>query len=429
MNRQLGIPDTADIGSQEQPREAATTDARVSAFDRWVVRQVLSALPDMPASITLWNGEVMAAHSVEPVAGIVLKNRQTLYKLIRNPGLNFGDLYCTGDIEVSGELRDLLRIVRPPTNARSSGLAGLWRRVAWRNVMPASASTDGAKTNIHHHYDIGNDFYALWLDRQAMQYTCAYYPDPAISLEDAQLAKMHHICRKLRLRPGHSVVEAGCGWGGFARFMAREYGVRVRAYNISHEQVDYAAARAREEGLSDAIEYVEDDYRNVTGHYDAFVSIGMLEHVGLANYAALGGVIHNCLKDDGIGLIHSIGRNVPTKMNPWMEKRIFPGAYPPTLKEMMEIFEQGGVSVLDVENIRLHYAKTLDHWLERYEANAEKIRADFDEVFLRAFRLYLTGSMTSFLNGDLQLFQVLFAPARNNDLPWSRADIYAGEGS
>lgn len=421
MDDQLGIPHRMDEAHGD------AISAPVSAFDRWVVRQVLAAVPEMPVSITMWDGERVTAGRADAVAGITLKNRKALYRLIRNPGLNFGDLYSTGDIEVDGDLKDVLLLVRSPSHARASGLAGLWRRMAWRNVVSASASKDGAKTNIHHHYDIGNDFYALWLDQAAMQYTCAYFADPSMTLEDAQLAKMHHICRKLRLEPGQSVVEAGCGWGGFARFMAREYGVKVRAYNISREQIKFARQKAEEEGLSDRIDYVEDDFRNISGEYDAFVSVGMLEHVGLANYSALGGVIKSVLKEDGAGLIHSIGRNVPENMNPWLEKRIFPGAHAPTLKEMAEFFETGGVSVLDVENIRLHYAKTLEHWLERYEANAEKVRASYDEVFLRAFRLYLTGAMTSFLNGDFQLFQVLFAPARNNDLKWSRADIYAGE--
>jgi len=209
----------------------------------------------------------------------------------------------------------------------------------------------GSRDNIHHHYDIGNKFYALWLGK-TMAYTCAYYPTPGAALDEAQVAKMDHVCRKMRLRPGESVVEAGCGWGSLAIHMAQNYGVKVRAFNISREQVAFARERAQREGLASSVEFVEDDYRNITGKYDAFVSVGMLEHVGVENYPGLGRVIQQCLGNVGRGLIHSIGRNRPAPMHPWIEKRIFPGAYPPSLGEMMQIFEPWNLSILDVENIR-----------------------------------------------------------------------------
>ncbi len=258
-----------------------------------------------------------------------------------------------------------------------------------------------------------------------MQYTCAYFPDPAMSLEEAQLAKLHHVCRKLQLKPGDRVVEAGCGWGGLARFMAREYGVTVKAYNISREQVKYARERAAEEGLSGQVEYIEDDYRNIEGEFDVFVSVGMLEHVGTRDYRVLGDVIDRCLTPTGRALIHTIGRNQPGPMNAWIERRIFPGAYPPTLREMMDIFEPNRFSVLDVENLRLHYARTLEHWLQRYEQHVPEIEANLDAAFVRAWRLYLAGSIAAFTSGELQLFQVVFSRASNNLLPWSRAYLYS----
>jgi cyclopropane-fatty-acyl-phospholipid synthase len=216
------------------------------------------------------------------------------------------------------------------------------------------------------------------------------------------------------------VVEAGSGWGGLARFMARNYGARVRSYNISTEQVVYARDRAEQQGLGNAVEYVEEDYRNISGSYDVFVSVGMLEHVGAANYQNLGEVIDRCLKDTGRGLIHSIGRNIPRPMNEWVESYIFPGAYPPTLKEMMDIFEPFEYQVMDVENLRSHYARTLKHWLERYEMNVDKVREMFDENFVAAWRLYLSGSISAFQQGQLQLFQVLFQRQGANTLPITR---------
>ena len=206
--------------------------------------------------------------------------------------------------------------------------------------------------------------------------------------------------------------------------MALYYGARVTAYNISSEQIRFARERAEREGYKDRVDYVEDDYRNITGEYDVFVSVGMLEHVGLPAYPVLGKVVNDHLAENGRCLIHSIGRNRPRLMNPWIEKRIFPGAYPPSIAEMMQIFEPNGFSVLDIENLRLHYARTLEHWLYRFDRAEDKVRAMFDPVFVRAWRLYLSGSIAAFLSGNLQLFQVVFARERDNTIPWTREHVY-----
>ena len=256
-----------------------------------------------------------------------------------------------------------------------------------------------------------------------MLYTCAYFPFPAASLETAQLAKMELVCRKLRLQPGQTVVEAGCGWGGLARYMAKTCGVKVRAYNISREQIAYARQRAQDEGLAGQVEYIEDDYRNISGRYDAFVAVGMLEHVGPDHYRELGRVIDRSLTTDGLGLIHSIGQNRAAPLSPWFLQRIFPGSYPPTLREMMTIFEPWNFSVLDVENLRLHYAKTCEHWLSRFEESREEVREMFDDTFVRAWRLYLSGCIANFRLGDLQLYQVVFARPGNNRIPLTRSHL------
>jgi cyclopropane-fatty-acyl-phospholipid synthase len=237
---------------------------------------------------------------------------------------------------------------------------------------------------------------------------------------------MDHICRKLRLRPGDKVVEAGCGWGALALHMARQYGAEVKAFNISTEQVRYGRERARAEGLAGRVEFIEDDYRNIRGRFDAFVSVGMLEHVGKEKYAALRAVIDRCLTMEGSrGLLHFIGRDRQRPLNAWIRRRIFPGAYPPTLREALEwIFEPGGLSVLDVENLRLHYARTLVHWLGRFENTVEQVRAMFGEPFVRAWRLYLAGSEAAFATGWMQLFQVVFTRTGENDVPWTRDHLY-----
>jgi cyclopropane-fatty-acyl-phospholipid synthase len=205
--------------------------------------------------------------------------------------------------------------------------------------------------------------------------------------------------------------------------------VFVKAFNVSHEQVRHARVRARNEGLDSRVEFIAEDYRNICGQFDAFVSIGMLEHVGREHYRDLGKVIHHVIGDSGRGLIHFIGRNRPQPFSAWIRKRIFPGAYAPSLREAMEIFEPYEYTVLDVENLRLHYAKTLEHWLARYERSADSVSEMFGSEFERAWRLYLAGSIAGFRAGQLQLFQVLFAGPARQEIPWTRADWYASQAN
>ena len=395
---------------------------RVATLDRRLARTMLNIFGDPSLRLGLWNGEEIGASSEQPIARVLIRDRGALYKLLSNPYLHFGDLYSVGRIEIEGDLLGFLETAY--SAAKDPSRTASFKKLQSQLLKRARSNTlSDSRKNIHHHYDIGNDFYELWLDKD-MQYTCAYFPSPDLSLEQAQQAKMDYVCRKLRLQPGERVIEAGCGWGGLALFMARNYGVKVRSYNISHEQIAYARKRATDAGLNDQIEYIEDDYRNITGTYDAFVSVGMLEHVGLENYKILGEIIDRSLTESGRGLIHSIGRNKPGLMNIWIEKRIFPGAYPPTLKEIMDILEPREFSVLDVENLRLHYAKTLKHWLDRFDAHTEKIQQMFDQYFVRAWRLYLVGSIAAFTMSKLQLFQVVFTRPNNNNLPWSRGYLY-----
>jgi cyclopropane-fatty-acyl-phospholipid synthase len=398
---------------------------KVLALLKWLVRRLLHHLRNPPIRIVLWNGEEVATSPARPVARVRIRERGLLLKLLANLDLAFGDAFTAGAIEVEGDLVEFLETVY-----RSRPVAAtltLLRRfeARWLN-RPRPNSLSGSRVNIHHHYNLGNDFYRLWLDDQ-MVYTCAYFPTPSTTLEEAQVAKMEHVSRKLQLRPGQRVIEAGCGWGALALHMARYHGVTVRAFNVSHEQIVYARERARAEGLDRQVEFAEADYRAIQGPCDAFVSVGMLEHVGPAHYHDLGEVIVRCLKPTGRGLIHSIGRNKARPTNTWLEKRIFPGAYLPTLREMMEIFEPWGFSVLDVENLRLHYAQTLWHWLQRFDQVSSRVEKMFDPGFVRAWRLYLASSLAGFTTGFIQLFQVVFAPARNNDIPWTRAPLYASD--
>lgn len=408
----------------EKRDSTLSTTGKPSALDRKAVRIFLGIMNDPPVSFELWDGERIQTCPQAPEVILRFRTRKALWGVLANPNLSVGEAYSRGDLEVDG---DLVRLVEYSSIYKPDYLdegAALGRLVQFVTGGAKPNSLAGSKDNIHHHYDLSNDFYKLWLDRDHMQYTCAYFQNQDQSIEQAQAAKLHHVCKKLQLKAGDEVIEAGCGWGGLGLFMAREYGARVRAYNISREQIKFAREKAKQEGLHEQVEYIEDDYRNAEGACDVFVSVGMLEHVGTKNYKTLGGVVDRCLRQDGRGLIHSIGRNKPKPMNRWIEKRIFPGAYPPTIREMTQIFEPYDFSILDVENLRLHYAKTLEQWLQRYEDSIDLVAEMFDDTFVRAWRLYLSGSIAAFRVGELQLFQIVFSRGRNNQLPWTREHLY-----
>jgi cyclopropane-fatty-acyl-phospholipid synthase len=396
--------------------------AAPKSIDGRLLRYMMRTLGDPPVQVSLWNGETVSPACGDPMAHVRIANRASLVKLLADPEFQFGECFCDGTVEVEGDVVKLLEaLIRALSETASSAPPA--RRVI-EKLRRRRVNTPGdSRNNIHHHYDLGNAFYELWLDRQ-LSYTCAYFPSPEVTLEAAQVAKMDHVCRKLRLQPGERVVEAGCGWGALALHMAARYGVEVMAYNISPEQIAYARQRAHTLGLEGRVEFIEDDYRNVRGRFDAFVSVGMLEHVGHENYRELGGVIDKVLQPDGRGLLHSIGHLQPDPLNAWIEKRIFPGAYPPTLREMLEVLEPFRFSVLDVENLRLHYAATLEHWLQRFDAARERVSQMYGERFVRAWRLYLCGSQAAFRSGEMQLFQVLFARGRSNRVPWTRTHLY-----
>ena len=412
------------VFGKDRPKKSGVaptpSENRSRNYERYLLRRVLDAMGSPRFAVALWDGFKVSPKDAAPVATVNVHNRSALNQLLRQGDMGFGDAFSNGGISVEGDLVAML--VAAFTVPEPTGIAAVVKSLQQRK--PRANTKDGSRENIHHHYDIGNDFYRLWLDKE-MQYTCAYFPEDDLTIEAAQQAKMDHVCRKLQLRPGDRVAEAGCGWGGLARHMALNYGAKVSSWNVSAEQVQYATDRAKAEGYDDRVTYVLDDYRNITGEYDAFVSVGMLEHVGLDNYTELGSVVDRCLTQNGRALVHTIGRNRPRLMNAWIEKRIFPGAYPPTLKEMMEIFEPNRFSVLDVENLRLHYAKTLAHWLARYDASDEQVQAEFGEDFARAWRLYLAGSQAAFLAGGLQLFQVVFTRERNNELAATRRHLYS----
>jgi cyclopropane-fatty-acyl-phospholipid synthase len=378
-------------------------------IDTWLQEKILKAIGGAPIRIVLEPGDSIAVPDVAPVATVIIRDRRTLAELCIDPEVGFGDAYADGRIQMEGDLVKFLEAVYeswPNAPAARSWYA----RLTSKGMDLWQANTlSGSRRNIHRHYDLGNNFYKLWLDAQ-MLYTCAYFPTPGTTLEEAQTAKMDHVCRKLRLQRGETVVEAGCGWGALSLHMAREYGVSVKAYNISREQILFARERAREEGLTGQVEFIEDDYRNISGKFDVFMSVGMLEHVRADRYPEFGEIIHRSIGDTGRGLLHFIGRSQEASFSRWIRKRIFPGANAPALRRALEIFEPRNYAVLDIENLRLHYAKTLEHWLDRFETSQPQVAAMCGSEFVRAWRLYL--------------FQVVFAGSKCHPLWWTRAPLY-----
>ncbi len=402
------------------PADARAERGAAGTLDRWLLKRLYAAMGRPPVSFALWDGSREGPGS-ESTGTITFKDRATFYRVLAFPEIGFGDGYSDGRIEVSGDFVQVL--FRGFAAIDSSGPSKFKRNLFGRLPRSRRNTRTASRKHIHEHYDLGNDFYRLWLDEH-MVYTCAYYQTPEATLEQAQTAKMDHVCRKVMLKPGMDVVEAGCGWGALAMHMAEHFGVNVKAFNISHQQIAFAREQARARGLEGRVEFIEDDYRNISGKFDAFVSVGMLEHVGPDHYGELGAVVSRVLKREGLGLIHSVGRNRPTPPNAWLERRIFPGSYPPSLREMMDIFEPYNFSVMDVENLRLHYAKTLISWLNRFDKEIDAVRKMYDEHFIRAWRLYLGGCAAVFLSNSIQLFQVVFGFPSNNALPLTRQHLY-----
>jgi cyclopropane-fatty-acyl-phospholipid synthase len=390
--------------------------------DRWLAARVQRTIAPGAVRLELWDGSSPYDDSRSPVGDLVVHDRKTLLGLAVNPHLWFGEAYMARRLDVRGPLEPVVEAL-----SRLS-LTPAWQaRLGGMLVIPNSLRA--ARDNVHRHYDLGNSFYRQWLDEELV-YTCAYFERPELSLDEAQRAKLDLVCRKLQLQPGDTVVEAGCGWGALALFMARHYGVKVKAFNVSREQLAFARERAVGEGLADRVEFIDDDYRNVKGTFDAFVSIGMLEHVGLPHLHTFAEVLRRSLRrDGGRGLLHFIGRDTPCPLNPWIRRRIFPGAYTPTLAEVTtRVLAPAGMSVIDVENLRLHYERTLEMWAARFETAKDSVRQTYGDEFARAWELYLAGSQAAFASGWMQLFQVLFTPRETAPPFWARAEVYSGSG-
>ena len=347
-----------------------------------------------------------------PAVTMRLHARTLPRKLLINPDLALGEAYMDGTLTVDqDDIYDLVELLVVNLRLQPdvwhyrwlAHLRRLYRRLSQFN--PAGR----AQRNVAHHYDLSGALYDLFLDADR-QYSCAYFRDAGDTLETAQRNKKTLIATKLLLSPEQRVLDIGCGWGGLGLHLAREYGARVTGVTLSHEQHKIAEERARAEGFDDRVQFCLQDYRDIDGTFDRIVSVGMFEHVGVPHYKEFFATLRDRLKDDGVALLHTIGRaDGPGATNPWLAKYIFPGGYSPALSEVLAIVEQSGLYVTDVEVWRLHYAETLKEWRNRFEAKLDQVRSIYDERFCRMWRFYLVASEVAFRHNGHVVFQIQLA--------------------
>ena len=344
-----------------------------------------------------------------PRVGATIHQDDLIKKIILNPEMAVGEAYMDGTVTIEdddlyGFLELAVKNVRRIDNVILQRVMSFVRQVLrnWRQFNPAKKS----KTNVEHHYDLSGELYDLFLDEDR-QYSCAYFSDPSMSLENAQRAKKEHIAKKLCIEPGMTVLDIGCGWGGMAITLARDYRAKVVGVTLSEEQHKLASERVKEAGLADQIDIRIQDYRHVNESFDRIVSVGMFEHVGVPHYREYFRNVHARLRPDGVALIHTIGRMMPPGWtSPWIDKYIFPGGYCPSLSETSAAIEHEDLYMTDVEVWRLHYAETLKNWHDRFMSNAERARELYDDRFVRMWRYYLIACESTFRWGNQCVFQI-----------------------
>jgi cyclopropane-fatty-acyl-phospholipid synthase len=344
-----------------------------------------------------------------PTVAIRVVDPAAIPKLLLNPNLALGETYMDGDLTVEhGDIYEFLDLCL--SNLGWSGERGLRRiqsslrrffgHIVRRNPIPV------ARANVAHHYDLSDQLYELFLDSDR-QYSCAYFRSPDDTLGDAQRQKEKHIAAKLLLRPGQRVLDIGSGWGGLAAYLAHIADVDVTGLTLSTEQHAYASRHADDDGIGDRVRFFLRDYRQEGGRYDRIVSVGMFEHVGPPHYREFFTKIRDLLTDEGVALIHTIGRaDGPGPGSAWINKYIFPGGYVPALSEIVPAVERAGLYVTDIEVLRLHYAETLKAWRQRFNANGRRVAEIYDERFCRMWEFYLAGCEAGFRHGGLVNFQI-----------------------
>ncbi len=344
---------------------------------------------------------------------------------IRNPSVGFGEGYMKGDvIFLAGSFNELMSFL-----AANKREFKRWFNIPLVRELPTNNKKHQQKNNISHHYDIGNGFYKLWLDK-SMTYSCGYFSTPHTSLEDAQDQKRQHILRKLQLQKGMSLLDIGSGWGSLLISAAQKYRVSGLGITLSDEQLKHSRQAAHEAGVDNLVTFELANYQDLPAQgrkFDRVVSVGMFEHVGRAGMRTYFKTIDNILQDGGVSVLHTISSNNSYGgTNAWLEKYIFPGGRVPAVREIVDLLPQFGMSMVDYESLRLHYALTLEEWLRRYETHAKSIKNDYGTNFYRMWQMYLAVCAANFRAGGIDLSQFVLVKGLNNDLPLTRNYLYGG---
>ena len=358
---------------------------------------------------------------------IRLTNKSIEKKLFRNPSLHFGEGYMNKEILIEeGSIEQLIDLVTSCYDdfIQHNSVYKIYENFSgYFKIFQQLNEIVKSKQNVAHHYDLKEDLYKLFLDKD-MQYSCAYFHNENISLDQAQIDKKNHIINKLQISENMKVLDIGCGWGGMAIEIAKQTGATVKGITLSENQFATASKRAQEEGLSEKLHFKLQDYRNENENYDRIVSVGMFEHVGIKYFREYLKKTYDILKDSGVFLLHTIGqRGVPTATSPWIRKYIFPGGYIPSLTDIIHETEKLNINITDIEILRLHYAHTLTHWYKNVQNNKDQIIKMFDDRFYRMWEFYLLASKYSFVNMGNVVFQIQISKNINN-LPLTRNYMY-----
>ena len=358
---------------------------------------------------------------------IKLTNKSIENKLFRNPGLYFGEGYMNQEILIiEGTIEQLMDLITSCYDdfVQNNFIYKIYENFSgYFKIFQQLNEAVKSKQNVAHHYDLKEDLYKLFLD-QDMQYSCAYFHNENISLDQAQIDKKKHIINKLQITDNMNVLDIGCGWGGMAIEIAKQTGANVKGITLSENQFATASKRAQEEGLTEKISFEIKDYRNEVQKYDRIVSVGMFEHVGIKYFKTYLKKTYELLKDNGVFLLHTIGqRGIPTATSPWIRKYIFPGGYIPSLSDIINETQKLNINITDVEILRLHYAHTITHWYKNIQKNKDKVVKMFDDRFYRMWEFYLLASKYSFVNMGNVVFQIQIAKNINN-LPLTRNYMY-----
>ena len=388
--------------------------------DKIFLKSFLHTFKDESFCVKFWDGDEVKVGENEPLFKIILKKPIPKKDILTSTTLAFGEAYMNGDLEVEGDFLLMLNTVLKYKEKFTTDFKGLPK------VFSNLTSRKKQKEEVTYHYDIGNDFYKLWLD-DTLSYSCAYFKNENESLGEAQLNKIHHLLKKLNLSEGMTLLDIGCGWGALLIEAAKLYKIKGLGITLSEEQYKAFKEKIEKENLQDYLQVKLMDYRELEKSgllFDRVVSVGMLEHVGRSNYDLFMKCVSKVLKKEGVFVLHYISGLYESEGDAWIRKYIFPGGVIPTLREIISLSADYRFYTVDVESLRMHYYKTLIKWAENFEKNTDKVREMFDEKFVRMWRMYLYSCAACFYTGVIDLHQIVFTKGVNNTLPLTREYLY-----